>query len=188
MSRIVVLLVVAGCRAELGGTDVDAPGNGLALDAPSAPSDAPAMDAGVDARPCAGGDAAAQAPDGSCFVHFFAPKSHADAKAECAALGGHLAYLKDAAAATFAESFIGVRDTWIGLTDLVTEMTFRWDDNTVASYTRWHAGEPNDGDDTYDEDCAIIAGTRVEKMWDDRPCAPTPQFPNAGLYAYLCQY
>lgn len=184
---LLTLVASTACRAELvGGGDVDAVS---AVDAPRFGTDAAIPgDAPVDARPCSGGDASGVAPDGSCFVHVFAPATYVDAKAACAAMGAHLAYLKNASMDAFAESLVGARDTYIGLTDLATEMAFVWDDGTPLVFSAWHAGEPNDGDATYDEDCAIIAGARVDKLWDDRPCGPSTMFPNAGLYSYLCQY
>ena len=88
---------------------------------------------------------------------------------------------------TFAEAFVGTNDTFIGLSDLAVEMQFRWVDDSLLGFSALNPTEPNDGDATYDEDCAIIAGARTTKLWDDRPCAPTAMFPNAGSYAYLCQ-
>lgn len=185
-----VVAMTTACSAELtgngGGGQIDASAR---TDAPVGSIDGPLpADAGVDARPCMGGDAAGTAPDGSCLVHVFAPVNYADARTACTAMGAHLAVLRDSTLDTFAESFIGARDTWIGLADTAVEGTFVWDDGSGLTFTNWHTGEPNDGDDTYDEDCGIIAGARVNKQWDDRPCAPLPQFPGSGVYAYLCQY
>jgi hypothetical protein len=180
----IAALLVAGCEARLGpggavdGSVVDGdPGRDAGADAP------------IDARPCAGGTMAQVAPDGSCLVFVATPRSYAEAKADCAAMSAHLAYLKDAALDTFAESFIGTANTWIGASDLATEGTFVWDDGTPLSFTNWHAGEPNNGgpDATYQEDCAIIAGERVGKQWDDRPCDAS-EVPTSGSFAYLCQY
>jgi KRAB domain-containing zinc finger protein len=189
-SSSLILVALLGCRAELVG------GGDTAVDAAPPLTDAPRFGADggpdaappADARPCTGGDASGVAPDGSCFVHVFTPRSYADAAVACAAMGGGLARLKDASTDAFAQTFVGTRDTWIGLADTATEMTFVWDDGTPLVYSNWHVGEPNDGDDTYDEDCAIIAGARIDKQWDDRPCAPLAQFPGSGVYGYLCQY
>lgn len=189
MLRLLLALVLAtGCRAEVlgSGTDIDA---GDRADAPqSFDANTVNPDAGVDARTCAGGDAAATAPDGSCLVHVFAPSTYDQAKAGCAAMSARLAVLSTAAVDSFAENFVGTRDTLIGLSDRAAEGTFVWDDGSALQFANWHLGEPNDGDDTYDEDCTIIAGSRTGKQWDDRPCAPLPQFPMSGTYAYLCQY
>mgnify|MGYP006213002293 CR=1 FL=1 len=76
---------------------------------------------------------------------------------------------------------------WIGGNDLATEATFVWDDNTAFVYTSWGDGEPNNANDNFQEDCVIIAGARLEKKWDDRPCDAS-EVPTSGTFAYLCQY
>jgi hypothetical protein len=177
------LLLVAGCGAELG------PGGGQAdgsvVDGNVPRDSAIAM---VDARPCMGGDTAQVGPDGTCFVHVGTPVTYAAATAACMAMSAHLAYLKSASVDMFAEQFVGTANTWIGGTDLATEGSFVWDDGTAFTFTNWHAGEPNNGGGgTYQEDCVIIAGARVDKQWDDRPCDAS-EVPTSGNFAYLCNY
>lgn len=175
----VVLVALAACGAEVPddpGTQVDGPVG----DAP--PSDAPA-----DARPCTGGDASTTAPDGSCLVFFGMPRTYGDAQAQCQLAGARLAILKTAEVDTVAEALVGTADTWIGLDDRATEGTFRWIDGSDLGFANWHLAEPNDGGGQYPEDCAIIAGARVGKQWDDRPCEPIPMI-GGGLYAVLCQF
>jgi hypothetical protein len=185
--RVALLGIFAtlGCDASLGA------GNDSQVDA--AVSDAPRADVSIrgdaspDARTCTGGNAAALAPDGSCLVHFTTAVTYANAKASCAGMGWHLAYIKDAALDTFAQNFVGAVDTWIGGTDSVTEGTHRWDDGTAFIFTNWAALEPNNGNGTYQEDCVVIAGARAGKLWDDRPCNASENV-NSGLFAYLCQH
>jgi hypothetical protein len=176
---------VAGCSgATLGGSS----GEDAAVGADARIDAAVGADAPVDATPCMGGDQAQRAPDGSCLVMIATPVTYADAQTACDGLGGHLAYLEDAQLDTFAEDFIGTVDTWIGGDDLVTEMSFQWNDGTAFNFTNWHTGEPNNGGDgTYEEDCAIIAGSRVGKQWDDRPCDDSV-ITTSGKFATLCQY
>jgi hypothetical protein len=179
--RWLALAVLAACGASVdSGTTVDA------SDQP--PIDAP-DDAGItiDARPCTGGDQSTTAPDGSCFLLFTTPRTYADAKATCQAEAARLALLVTAALDTVAEDFVGTLDTWIGLDDLVSEGTFVWNDGAPLQFANWHAGEPNNGGGAYEEDCVVIAGARVGKGWDDRPCAPDPTV-GGGLYATLCQF
>lgn len=145
------------------------------------------IDAPIDARPCMGGNAAMVGPDGSCFVHVTTPVTYAAAKTACAAMNAHLAYLETAALDTFAEAFVGTTDTWIGGSDAVTEGSFVWDDGTPFVFTNWGAMEPNNGGNTYQEDCVIIAGAKVDKQWDDRPCDAS-EVATSGSFAYLCQY
>ena len=179
------VLAMAGCQAHLGpGTGDD---DGITIDA-KVWRDA-AVDAPIDARPCQGGTMAQVGPDGSCFVFVATPQTYVDAKAACAAMSAHLAYVKTAALDTFAETFVGTTNTWIGLSDRATEGTFIWDDGSALVFSNWATGEPNSGglDATYQEDCAIIAGARATKQWDDRPCDAS-EVPTSGMFATLCQY
>ena len=175
--------LLVACSATLGRHGSDRTSDAAVEDGP-APADAP-----IDARPCTGGDAHMVGPNGECLVMFTTPKTYVDAKAACAAIDAHLAYLKDAALDSVAETFVGSADTFIGLTDLAVEGSFVWDDGTPVAYTNWHTGEPNNGGSgaTYQEDCAIIAGARVSAQWDDRPCDAS-EVPTSGVFAYLCQY
>lgn len=181
---LALLTVAAGCQASLGSGsangDIDA-----AVD-----SRAPDMAPSPDARTCTGGNAAALAPDGSCLVHVTTPTTYVDAKAGCAALGmgAHLALIKNAALDTFAETFIGTVDTFVGGNDVAVENSFVWEDGAAFGFTNWATGEPNNGGGgAYEEDCVVIAGARATKQWDDRPCDAT-QVATSGSFAYLCQY
>jgi hypothetical protein len=183
--RALALLAVAygvstmGCGAQLG-PDIDVSEGTRsdgAIDSPGASS---------DARPCAGGNSAQVGPDGTCFVHVTTPVTYAAAKAACVAMNAHLAYVKSATIDTFAEQFVGTTNTWIGGNDLVTEGSFAWDDGTAFAFTAFGPGEPNAGNG-YEEDCVIIAGAKVSKGWDDRPCDAS-EVPTSGVFAYLCNY
>ena len=179
------VLAVAACDATLGGSN-DVKQDADIVDAPRIDG---SVDAPPDARVCTGGDAAALAPDGSCLVHIKTPTTYANAKTGCTALGmgAHLALLKNAALDTFAESFVGTLDTFIGANDSATEGTFLWEDGTPLAFANWATGEPNNAGNAYQEDCAIIAGARASKQWDDRPCDAT-EVSASGSFAYLCQY
>lgn len=151
-------------------TDAASDGAGAALDAPG----------------CSGGDAHAVAPDGSCLMLLTAAQTWVEAQASCTALGARPAVLSSAAMDTAAETLVANFDTFIGLTDEVTEGTFVWSDGRALVFANWHTGEPNNGSGRYAEDCAVIAGSRPGKQWDDRPCAPVSGV-GAGAYAVLCQ-
>lgn len=182
--RILVgLVALAGCGAELTEPGVNpsvVPDASLARDA--------AVDGAVpiDARPCMGGIAAKQEPGGACFVLFLGPKTRADAELDCVALGGHLATVKTAASnAIVASLVIAIPTAFLGGNDLVAETAYVWPDGTAVSYTNWRAGEPNNGNGGFEEDCMVIQGL-LGGVWDDRPCAPPPA--GTGSYAYVCSY
>lgn len=171
-----MLVLVMACGARLG----------------TAP-DGRTADAGRDAAlppdsvMCAGGDAHAAAPDGTCLVWFATPKIWVDAKAACEAQGWHLASLTTAAVDSVAETLCGTSDTFSGGNDLAVEGTFVWDHGEPFVYTNWELNEPSNGAGTYEEDCLVIAASRPAKGWDDRPCDPT-QVAASGSFPYLCQY
>jgi Lectin C-type domain len=176
---VVLLCACAGCGANVD-TDVIA---GLTDGPPAIDAPAPA-DAAPDARPCTGGDRNLQAPDGSCLVFFDQTTTYAAAKLACESISAHLAVLDTAELDTAAEAFVLASDTWIGLDDLATEATFVWADGSPLAFANFHAGEPNDSGG---EDCVVIAGARVGKQWDDRPCVPNANG-QGGDYARLCQF
>jgi hypothetical protein len=180
---VLALVLAAGCGVRLAD---DPTAHGIAdahpgTDAPVAHVDAAVPP--VDARPCTG----TSGPGGVCFVLVAGPATWADAKAACVAMSAQLAILDSAAKDSVAEAMLAV-DTFIGGTDAVTEGTFLWVDGTPVGFTNWHTGEPNNGAGAYQEDCIVVAGARVGKGWDDRPCAPETGALTAGKYAYLCEY
>jgi hypothetical protein len=185
MWRLLPVAVLAGCTAKIEGTGtfidaaIDAPVQAIdaAIDAPPPPP--------IDARLCAGGDAHVTAPDGSCLVFFRAAQGWEQGKTTCSGISAHLAILSTAVVDQAAETLVGNLDTFIGLTDAATEGAFLWVDGTALGFSNWETGEPNNGGGT-NEDCAVIAGARTAKGWDDRPCAPNGN--GAGAYAILCQF
>ena len=189
MRFVLALVLAAGCGVRLA-DDPTAHGiadahPGGAPDVPVTPGDAAAPP--VDARPCTGGDAHATGPNGVCFVFVTGPSTWIAAEAACVAMSARLAILDSAAKDSVAEAMLSV-DTFIGGTDAITEGSFLWVDGTPLGFTNWHAGEPNNGNGAYQEDCIVVAGARVGKGWDDRPCAPETGAATAGRYAYLCEY
>ena len=182
-----LVFALAGCDASLGG------GGGVqdaatALDARRLDSGVVGPDAPPDARTCANG--AMLAPDGSCLKFNATAVTYAAAKVSCGQMnaGGHLAYLKSQQLHDAALLLVGTTDTWIGGNDIATENAFVWDDGTAFNFTNWSTGEPNNASGAgYQEDCVILAGARVEKKWDDRPCDAS-EVATSGTFAYLCQY
>ncbi|MEZ4337207.1 MAG: C-type lectin domain-containing protein [Sandaracinaceae bacterium] len=173
------------------GTDAELPPLADAgLDAGFAPSDA-GFDAGVvcAAETCDGTDEDCDGridEDGVCpcpvverggRAYLFCdttPRSWAAAQISCESVGYSLVAVEDAAEDAFVYGELasrGFADTWVGLNDLVTEMSWVWGSGPPVGYTHWDSGEPNDGGSS-GEDCGVIM-TRAgrESEWDDRDCA-----------------
>jgi hypothetical protein len=74
-----------------------------------------------------------------------------EAQAQAQSLGGNLATINNQAEQDWLISTFGVNQTlWIGLTDEVTEGTFKWVSGEISTYTNWLPGEPNNGWDGED--------------------------------------
>jgi hypothetical protein len=70
------------------------------------------------------------------------------ARSNCAAMGGYLVTITTAAEQSFI--FNIWPSGWIGLTDEVTEGTWRWVTGETYSYKNWNSGEPNNaGNEDY---------------------------------------
>ena len=99
-------------------------------------------------------------------------------------LNGYLANISSAAENAFITSNIGVLSGWQGLTDQVTENTWRYIDGPeggqTATYSNWNSGEPNNSNN---EDYVQFVANGSGK-WNDLPNSPT-----AGTIAgYIVEY
>ena len=83
------------------------------------------------------------------------------ARQNCIDMGGHLVTVTTAAENSF---IFGLWPSgWIGLTDEITEGTWRWVTGEAYSYTSWNPGEPNNaGNEDYVQ---FVGGGR----WNDLP-------------------
>jgi hypothetical protein len=107
----------------------------------------------------------------------------AAAQGACAGQGGHLVYVDDMAEHAFlVERTNHYRPSvwWIGLTDAVNEMDWRWADGSTPAFTRWNTDEPNDGGSALFvfEDCAEM-NAGPGGAWNDTEC--TDRLP------YVCE-
>jgi Ca2+-binding RTX toxin-like protein len=93
--------------------------------------------------------------------------SWTQAQAQAVSLGGNLVAVNDAAENQFlVNTFGGTERLWIGLTDEVTEGTFKWVNGEAVTYTNWYPNEPNNsgGNENYAEFNIGGAG-----KWNDLP-------------------
>jgi Ca2+-binding RTX toxin-like protein len=68
------------------------------------------------------------------------------AQAQAVTLGGNLVTVNDAAENQFlVNTFGGTEGLWIGLTDEVTQGTFKWANGEAVTYTNWSPGQPDNG-------------------------------------------
>lgn len=183
-------------RAAVIGAWLCAIGCGASVDGPAGadgrPRDAtPGGDAGrdasaVDAAPCTGGNA--QAVDGpTCYEAFLAlPLAWTAAEDVCAARGGALVRVDDAVENALVAALVGANRAWIGATDAAAEGAFAWSDGAPLAFSNWRAGEPNNGNGAFEEDCALVEGQNGG-TWDDRPCDTDPAAGVPGQYYYVCE-
>ena len=107
----------------------------------------------------------------SDFVFFSTPKSWSDARIDCQSRGGDLAKITSETENAKAYSLTGGAQTWLGLTDALTEGAWTWADGSAVTFT------PSSGEgfrrDNYDgnEDCGGFWSGRWDTvnagMWDD---------------------
>jgi len=90
----------------------------------------------------------------------------------CESIGFHLVKVDNQAEDGFVYQTLaglGFGDTWMGMNDLQTDMTWVWHDGDGLTYVNWDDGEPNG---RRDENCGIMLVEEASRAsrWDDRPC------------------
>ncbi|XP_073430893.1 mannose-binding protein A-like isoform X2 [Dendrobates tinctorius] len=89
-----------------------------------------------------------------------------ESKALCLKAGGQVATPRNAEENKAVLEIVQYHDlfTFLGITDIETEGTFRYSDGKSVTYTNWKAGEPNQHGD---EDCVEM---RLNGEWNDGRC------------------
>ncbi|XP_045569535.1 C-type lectin domain family 4 member E-like, partial [Salmo salar] len=82
----------------------------------------------------------------SCYYVSTEYKSWEESRQDCRNRGADLVVIKSEDDQTFVNWLCGVKNyVWVGLTDSVTEGTWKWVDDTPLTTQYWNSGEPNGG-------------------------------------------
>ncbi|XP_070998159.1 C-type lectin domain family 4 member E-like [Oncorhynchus clarkii lewisi] len=82
----------------------------------------------------------------SCYYLSTEDKSWEESRQDCLEREADLVIINSEEEQTFINGFESVKYAWIGLTDSVTEGTWKWVDGTPLTTTRyWDDGQPNGG-------------------------------------------
>ncbi|XP_010786464.1 CD209 antigen-like protein E [Notothenia coriiceps] len=94
-------------------------------------------------------------------------KTWQESRADCLQRGADLVIINSKAEQDFITKFN--RFTWIGLTDVKTEDTWKWVDGTPLNKSYWGPGEPNSFEGNV-ENCVEIRFFDLENSWNDIQC------------------
>ena len=116
----------------------------------------------------------------NCYYLLTDRKIYATAQAQCMSLNGHLVSILNQEEDDFFRNNFTL-PFWIGLTDMVVEGEFRWEDGNrlheSADYNNWFADWTQENDAS--NDCVNYG---VDKTWHVQPCnfnyAPLCEFPS----------
>ncbi|XP_072042492.1 uncharacterized protein [Amphiura filiformis] len=110
----------------------------------------------------------------SCEFCYFknndVPLTFWEARSDCQERGSELTSVRDEAEQRFLNDFVRSDNVnvWIGLTDVVTEGSWKWDDGTLYGYTNWAPQQPDNSGGI--EDCAHFRYGDELGLWNDLPC------------------
>ncbi|CAB1327003.1 unnamed protein product [Coregonus sp. 'balchen'] len=92
------------------------------------------------------------------------------AKQDCLKRGADLVIINSKEEQTFINGLNDVSEAWIGLTDSVTEGTWKWVDGTPLTTPRfWASLQPNGG---RGENCVLFGHwSSGQGTWHDYPCS-----------------
>jgi glucose/arabinose dehydrogenase len=106
--------------------------------------------------------------NGKEYILTSSAQSWEQSQAEAQSRGGNLVTINDAAEENWLNQTFGTNRKWIGLTDSITEGTFRWVNGEITTYRNWAPGEPSNskslepGGEDY-----VIMNWGSNRQWND---------------------
>ena len=100
-----------------------------------------------------------------------------EARLWCKSMGktSHLVKIETKEENDYLKKQFGGHDSWIGLSDVEREGTFRWVDGSLVVFSHWYPGEPNNNGQN--EDCAQLnTSYGCNDMWNDNQCTANTYF------------
>lgn len=72
------------------------------------------------------------------------------AKAVCESKGGHLVSINSQEENNYLANILTLQSAWIGLSDHLSEGSFKWTNGDALNYTNWYPGQPNNYNNNQD--------------------------------------
>uniref|UniRef100_A0A4W5RZ10 C-type lectin domain-containing protein n=1 Tax=Hucho hucho TaxID=62062 RepID=A0A4W5RZ10_9TELE len=96
-------------------------------------------------------------------------KTWVESREDCLERGADLVIINSSTEQEFLFNF--TKKVWIGLTDSVTEGTWKWVDGTPLTTGYWYDPQPDNAGPTGEEDCVEIYNNQSPlKAWNDLSC------------------
>nr|XP_020508499.1 CD209 antigen-like [Labrus bergylta] len=109
----------------------------------------------------------------NCYYLTAEKRNWTSSRDYCNTEGADLVIINSRDEQVFVNGLLGSgEDTWIGLTDSVTEGTWRWVDGTLVTTTFWGVGQPNNYQER-DQDCVEFWQSATGGSWNDEICSAT---------------
>ncbi|XP_053184266.1 CD209 antigen-like protein E [Scomber japonicus] len=111
----------------------------------------------------------------SCYLLSSVRGFWSTGRQDCRERGAHLVIINSLEEQKFFSTFTEEGSmSWIGLTDIDTEGTWKWIDGTPLTLSYWRRGQPDNGggDPQWgEEDCAqFYTGSKTLNNWNDVLC------------------
>merc|ERR1712128_291062 len=105
-----------------------------------------------------------------CYKVYTDTLIYDEAQAACEGYGGHLASIESQDEQDAIFGLTSATDTWLGASDVVTHLSYLWEDGATFSYDNWFTNRPKDN---VDQDCMKMKTTGT---WDNVVCTKELQY------------